>query len=172
MAQAFIDRRLCALGTEGAVRSAGMVCPGAPAPAEVVAAMRSYGLDVASHRSRVVSTADLHEADLVLGMAREHVRHAVVLAPGVWPCAFSLKELIRRGERTGPRVYGESLADWLARVHEGRQTAALVGSSSADDIADPMGGPQRAYGATTAIIDQAVNRLIDLCWLSADHVLG
>ena len=171
IARAFIERRLCELGIESAVRSAGILRYAGPLPLEVVSSMRVYGLDLTSHRSRVVSAADIHAADLVLGMAREHVRHAVVMAPEAWPRIFTLRELVRRGERTGPRIPGESIAGWLARVHEGRQKAALVGNSPADDIADPMGSPQPAYDVATATIERAVSRLVQLCWLPADGVL-
>ena len=106
-------------------------------------------------------------------MAREHVRHAVVTAPDTWPRAFTLKELVRRGEEIGPAKPGEPLADWLARVHEGRERAALLGESPVDDVADPMGGPPQAYADTAALLDELMGRLVGLCWgLSADRLPG
>jgi protein-tyrosine-phosphatase len=148
-----------------------MLSVGDPPPPEAISAVTALGGDIAGHRSCVVNAEDLVAADLVLGMAREHVRHAVVLAPTIWSRAFTLKELVRRGEAIGPRMPWESLADWLARVHEGRHRTALLGSSRADDIADPMGGSPQAYEATAALIDQMVGRLIDLCWLPAHSML-
>lgn len=171
MAQALLALRFRGQDRTISVHSAGMLTVGESPPLEAISAVAPLGGNIAGHSSRVVNLDDLAGADLVLGMAREHIRHAVVLAPGVWSRAFTLKELVRRGEAIGPRMPGESLADWLARVHEGRQRTALLGSSRADDIADPMGGPPRAYEATAALIDQMAGRLVDLCWLRADSML-
>ena len=171
MAQMLLLRRLATLDAPVAVCSAGLLRDGDPPSAEVVSVMASYGLDVALHRSRLVTRADLARADLVLGMAREHVRHAVVLAPPSWPRAFTLKELVRRGKQTGPRMPGEPLAGWLSRVHEGRTHAALLGASPLDDVADPTGGPPSAYELTAVLLDELVTGLAGLCWeLAADSL--
>src|ERR1700749_1698014 len=91
-----------------AVRSAGLfdegrLQEGEPPPPEAVSALAGYGLDISGHRSHRVTAADLRRSDLVLGMSRAHVRHAVVMVPEVWSRAFTLKELLRRGVETGPR---------------------------------------------------------------------
>jgi protein-tyrosine-phosphatase len=173
MAAALLIRRLRALRIPVAVRSAGLLPHGAPPPPGAIFALASYGLEISGHRSHRVTVADLNEADLVIGMAREHMRHAVVTAPDTWPRAFTLKELVRRGEEIGPAKTGEPLADWLAQVHEGRERAALLGDSEADDVADPMGGPPQAYAGTAALLDELMGRLVGLCWgLSADRLPG
>jgi protein-tyrosine phosphatase len=163
-AAALLARRLAALGEHVAVRSAGLARPGCASPPEMVSVMAGYGIDLRSHRSRVVGRDELADAALVLGMAREHVRHAVVTAPSAWPRAFTLAELVRRGERAGSRPAGEPLPGWLARAHDGRQRAHLLGNSPEDDVADPMGGPSQAYAATAAVLDMLVSRLAELCW--------
>jgi protein-tyrosine-phosphatase len=121
--------------------------------------MAACGLDVAAHRSSMLRAGACAGAGLILGMAREHVRHVVVADPATWPRAFTLKELVRRGHEIGPGVPGETLAGWLARAHAGRDRQALLGDSPADDVADPIGGPQRAYVETAAEIDHLVARL-------------
>jgi protein-tyrosine phosphatase len=163
-AAALLARRLAALGERVAVRSAGLAQPGCAPPPEMVLVMAGYGIDLRPHRSRVVGRDELVGADLVLGMTREHVRHAVVTAPGAWPRAFTLAELVRRGERAGSRPVGEPLPSWLARARDGRQRAHLLGSSPDDDVADPMGGPPQAYAATAVVLDRLVSRLAELCW--------
>jgi protein-tyrosine phosphatase len=178
MAGALLDRRLDLLRRPVMVRSAGvlpgdLLPEGQPPPPEVISALDAYGLDLSGHRSRRVTSGDLAQADLVLGMSREHVRCAVVAAPDTWPRVFTLRELVRRGEQTGPRVPGERLADWLARVHEGRERGALLGDSPVDDVADPTGGPPQAYADTAALLDELVGRLAWLCWeLPADSLPG
>lgn len=164
MAQALLTRQLAALGVAASVRSGGLLAGGEPPRAEVITAMAGYGLDVASHRSRQVTPDDLERADLTLAMAREHLRHAVVAAPAVWPRAFTLRELVRRGGAIGHRPPGESLADWLARAHDGRKRAALLGDSSDDDVADPAGGPQHGYTETATALNGLLGQLVELCW--------
>ena len=164
MAKALLTDRLAALGSAAVVRSGGMLDDGRPPRPEVIVAMAAYGLDVTAHRSHRVTAEDLQRADLTLAMAREHLRHAVVVAPAVWPRAFTLKELVRRGGAIGARPPGVSLADWLARAHDGRQRTALLGDDDADDVADPVGGPQRGYAETAAALSLLVDRLADLGW--------
>jgi protein-tyrosine phosphatase len=164
MAGALLACRLAEIGVTAVVRSAGSLGQDQPAPPEVISAMAAHGLDVGRHRSHVMTTTDLSAADLVLAMAREHVRHAVVTDPAAWSRTFTLKELLRRGRQTGPRMGGEPLAEWLARVHAGRQRAALLGDSPDDDVADPIGGPPQAYRATADLLDQLTGDLVELCW--------
>jgi protein-tyrosine phosphatase len=164
MAEALLTRRLAALGLAASAASRGMLDDGRPARPEVITVMAGYGLDLASHRSRRVTAEDLEHADLTLAMAREHLRHAVVTAPAVWPRAFTLRELVRRGAATGGRPPGEGLADWLARAHDGRQRTALLGDCADDDVADPVGGPQSGYAETAATLSRLLDRLVELCW--------
>ena len=164
MAGALLARRLRAAGVAGWVHSAGLLGDGQPAPPGVVSAMASYGLDVSRHRSRLMTADELGAASLVLAMTREHVRHAVVTEPAVWPRAFTLKEIVRRGQQAGPRGSGEPLADWVARLHAGRERTALLGDSPDDDVPDPFGGPPQAYMMTAALLDQLTGHLVRLCW--------
>ncbi len=164
MTEALLARRLAAAGVAGRVRSAGLLGQGEPVPPEAVAAITGYGLDLTRHRSRLVTAAELRGADLVLAMAREHVRHAVVTEPTAWPRTFTLRELLRRGQQGGPRMPGEPLASWLARLQNGRDRVALLGDSPDDDVADPMGGPAHGYVMTATLLDELVGALVDLCW--------
>ena len=167
MAAALLAWRLSGLGVAARVRSAGMLRGGDPPLPEVISVMARYGIDITGHRSRVACAADLARASLVLAMARDHLRYAVVTEPGVWPRAFTLRELIRRGERIGPRRPGEPLSGWLSGVHEGRQRVALLGDSPDDDVPDPAGQPLRAYEDVARLLDRSVARLAELGWAHA-----
>jgi protein-tyrosine phosphatase len=165
MARAMLGRELAARGQPARVTSAGVAAGGtAPVPGEVAAVLAGYGLDVTGHRSTPVTAGDLAQADLVLTMAREHLRHAVVLEPLAWPRAFTLRELARRGAQAGPREPGESIAGWLARAHAGRSRMALLGDGEPDDVADPFGGGLSDYQRAAAQISSAVGELADLGW--------
>jgi protein-tyrosine phosphatase len=164
MAQALLTDRLAVLGRAVTVRSGGMLGDGERPRPEAITAMAGYGLDITSHRSRRVTAGDLERADLTLAVARENLRYAVVTAPVIWPRAFTISELVRRGQAIGRRQPGESLAGWLARAHAGRERAALLGDSADDDVADPTGGPQRGYTETAAILSGLADQLVGLCW--------
>jgi protein-tyrosine phosphatase len=168
MAAALLARRLSGLGVAARVRSAGMLRGGDPPLPEVISVMAGYGIDITGHRSRVACAADLARASLVLAMARDNLRYAVVTEPEAWPRAFTLRELIRRGERVGPRLRGEPFSGWLARVHAGRERVALLGDSADDDVPDPAGGPLRAYADVAGLLDRSLTRLAELGWAFAD----
>lgn len=169
MAEALLSAHLTARdhqvprGHQVTVSSAGMLGGGQPPPPEVLAVLAERGCDVTGHRSRRVVPADLAGADLVLGMAREHVRHAAVLLPDVWPRAFTLRELVGRGRQAGARMPGEQVGEWLARVASGRSRRGLLGSGT-DDVADPVGGPPRGYEVTADLLDKLTGDLATLCW--------
>jgi protein-tyrosine phosphatase len=162
MAEVLLRHRLGDLGVDARVTSAGLLQSGQPASAHGVDILRGRGLDMTTHRSRAMTRETLGSADLILAMAREHVREAVVLDPALWPRTFTLKELVRRGELAGPRQAGESLRDWLARVGQGRKVADLTGSSPADDVADPIGGPRSAYERMATELDDLLDRFVAL----------
>jgi len=164
MAAALLARRLAGLGVTVPVHSAGMIGCGAPPQPEVVSLMASYGIEIGSHRSRIASAADLACASLVLAMARDSLRYAVITEPQAWPRTFTLKEIIRRGEQIGPRRHGEPFADWISRAHAGRERKWLLGDSAEDDVADPAGGSLRAYADAAAVLDRLVTRLVELAW--------
>ena len=158
-----LARQLAGAGVSATVWSAGMLPGGEPPPPEVISVMARLGADVSSHRSRALSSRDLDRADLILAMERAHVRHAAVMSAGAWPRMFTIKELIRRSERVGPRQAHESLTDWLARAHTGRTRADLLGTSPDDDVADPYGGPEAAYADAAEHLDHLLGRLIVGC---------
>jgi protein-tyrosine phosphatase len=164
MTQGLLSARLAGHGQPVPVTSAGLLPGGQPPPAEVVTVMAARGIDVAGHRSRPVTADDLAAAALVVGLAREHVRHCVVLAPEAWPRAFTLRELVRAGRTAGPRAPGEPLSDWLARAAGSRTRRDLLGSSLADDVADPYGGPLAGYQATADLLDGLTRDLAALGW--------
>jgi protein-tyrosine phosphatase len=167
MAEVLLRHRLGELGVDATVASAGLLHSGQPASDHGLDIVAGRGLDMTTHRSRAITRELLAPADLILGMAREHVREAVVLDPGLWPRTFTLKELVRRGEATGPRAAEEPLADWLARVGQGRRISELTGSSPADDVADPYGGPRSAYDRLATELDDLLDRLVSVTFAEA-----
>jgi protein-tyrosine phosphatase len=169
MAEVLLQARLAALGLDVSVSSAGELPGGVHASPGSVRAMQSRSLHLGDHRSQQVSAELLARADLVIGMGRRHLRHAVALRPEVFPRTFTLKELARRAEAVGPRRVGQSLTEWLAGVHAGRTTASLLGDDPRDDVADPIGGPQHLYESTADEISALVDQVVDLAFTGAER---
>lgn len=156
--------KLADAGVDANVRSAGLIRGGQPAAEHSIDLLAQRGLDASTHRSRSMSAEELRGADVIVGMAREHVRAAVVAAPDVFPRTFTLKELVRRGNRAGQRATDEPLDQWLARLHQGRTTADLMGESPDDDVADPIGRPRNAYELMLTELDDLTDRMVWLVW--------
>lgn len=167
MAEVLLQHRLDAIGLQARVSSAGELRAGVPAAPGSVRAMADRGLDLGAHRSQTVTAEHLAEADLVVGMARRHVREAVLAYPDAWPRTFTLKELVRRGEAAGSRRSGQPLAAWLNLVHVGRQTTDLLGDDPDDDVEDPIGAPDRVYEATATELDDLVDRMVAVAFPAA-----
>ena len=161
MAAALLSARLAEAGVEATVSSAGTLFDGRPATDHGMACMAERGLDTSSHRSRKITPTLVKEPELIIGLARSHVRDIVTLASDTWPRTFTLKELVRRAEEHGPRG-GEALTQWLASVGAGRKLSDLLGDHAADDVADPIGGPKSAYDKTAAELDDLTRRLARL----------
>ena len=164
MAEALLRHHLAAVGVEATVRSCGLLESGRAVTAEGVEVLLPMGIDNSAHVSTTLSPELVGQADLVIAMTREHLREAVLACPPVWTRAFTLKELVRRGEQAGWRTPSESVDDWLVRVGSGRTRADLLGSSREDDVADPMGMGLLEYERTRDQLDDLIQRLVALCW--------
>ena len=164
MAEALLRRRLLDVGEMPRVHSAGLRGDGLEVSRGAVTALSPLGLDIGSHRSRGMAADMLAEADLVIGMAREHVREALVLHPPAWPRTFTLKELVRRAEGVGPRTPGQPFEEWLEKIHAGRNRMDLLDSSPVDDVADPIGQSDAVYERTAAELGDLIDRLVRLGW--------
>jgi protein-tyrosine phosphatase len=163
MAAALLARRLSTAGVANEVSSAGArVESPTPATAEAIAAAAEHGLDISSHRSRALDLLSIANADLVLGMTREHVREVVTREQTALPRTFTLKEIVRRG-KSSPRGH-EPLADWVAALAADRDVQALLGSSREDDIEDPIGLPLEEYRKTVSELDDLATRLVGIGW--------
>ena len=146
------------------VSSAGELEGGEPADEGTMWAAERLGVDLRGHRSRQVTADDVAGADVVLTMARRHLRHVAVLEPSAFGRSFTLKELARRGEVHGPRRPDETVAEWLERLGSGRRRADLVGASADDDIADPIGGTLQRHAATAEEMTGLLHRFASLAF--------
>ena len=133
------------LGTsELSVASAGLrVRDDQVAPEDFLEVALARGVDLRAHRP-VPFTKELgRSADVILTMTRELLRTMVVDLPEVWPRLFTLLELCRRGATAAPAAGGETMVEWVARVHATRDRTELVSLDEVDDLRDPMAAVDR-----------------------------
>jgi protein-tyrosine phosphatase len=159
MAEAMFRHVVEERGGDFRVGSAGFLQEGLPASDQAIEVLARRGIDLSDHRSRVTTPALLGEADLVVAMARRHVREASLVDPTAFPRTFTLKELVRRASEEGSVTGAASVADWCDAMGEGRTQVQLLGDSSKDDIADPVGRPVRVFKKTAAELDELLDGL-------------
>lgn len=162
MAETLMDLSVSDLLAPVRATSAGLLEGGRTSPPEVLELMAAIGADLSSRTSRQVSIGDVHAADLVLTMERMQLRELAVMTPRAWGKIFTLKEFVRRGGSLGGRLKDEAVDAWIARVHDGRQTADLLDESPIDDVEDPYGGSPEQYRATKVELEALVARVADL----------
>ena len=168
MAEAMLRDRLAQRGIDAHVHSVGLLEGGMPMTPETLEVLKTRGLDGSAHESRRMTADIVRNADLVIGMTRRHVIEAVVMARDAWPRAFTLKELVRRGQDVGPLPAGQPLDEWLHKAAAGRTTADMLGESPLDDVSDPVANPELiSFDEAATEISGLVDRLVRLVWGAA-----
>jgi protein-tyrosine phosphatase len=164
-AKGFLAQRLAELGPpDVSVESAGTMGATIAVPQQLLQEAAAYGLDLGSHVPRRVDIDTIARANLVIGMARAHVREIVVADPPSFTKAFTLREIVRRGGEKGGRGQLQTVDAWLEEIGAGRRHQDLLGESPADDIPDPMGGTPQDYRAMLAEVATLTRALHALTW--------
>lgn len=161
MAEELLRERFVARGIDDAhVGSAGMLEGGMPVSdnARIVVP----GCD--GYVSQRLDTHLIDAADVVIAMARGHLREVAVRSPDALAKTFTLRELVRRAEQAGTRRHDEPLDEWLARLAADRRPSDELGDDPDDDIDDPIGGPLEEYRRIAREIDDLLERFVDLAW--------
>lgn len=152
MAMELLAHHLAARGMKARVHSAGTIGWGGPATNHAVETLAARGLDLSAHESRRIKGEDVAEADLIIGMTRDHVHGVVIHDRAAIDRTFVMGEIVRLGTRVGPRQPGQSVRDWCATVAALRPKGRPAGIA-ADDIADPVGEGLEVYSATADKLD-------------------
>ncbi len=135
-----------------------------PEPLVIAAQAEAYGLDLRDHSPRRLTEGDVSGADLILGMTTQHVRETVLIDKAAFSRTFTLREFVRRATGVGQRAADVTVDDWLSAVNGDRRHLHLVGSSTDDDIADPMGGPALGYRVMLDQVGSLIDSLYELVW--------
>jgi protein-tyrosine phosphatase len=146
-----------------AVASAGTIArDGAPAMPEAVKAAAELGVDVSSHAARRLRTEDVRDADLIVGMAAEHLEDVHALVPEAESRTFTLKELVRLLEDTGPRAVDATASDGglagaVSDAHRRRTGSPAMADE--DDVMDPLGLSLHGYRVVASELEDLCERL-------------
>lgn len=118
------------------------------------------GADPVGFVARQLSPAHLGEADLVLGMAREHRSAAVELLPAAVRRSFTLREYARLLGGIDPDLLLAGSPAERARASLPLAAAQRRRSGAAeDDVADPYRRAEAAYARAFTDIEQAVRSI-------------
>ena len=109
----------------------------------------------------------LRRADLVIAMARLHVREAAVLLPEALRKTFTLKELARgaadgRGARR--RRAASTRGSAASPMHGSRRRSLGVRPRRRVDVADPVGRGRADYEVTADLLDRLLGDVVDLAF--------
>lgn len=128
------------------VASAGTEATSAPAVVNMVEVAAKFGVDLSGHRSRRVDVDLTSTADLIVTMTGEQVIEVVGVDPDATRRTITLVEFAAATTQVGvPQWDGVSVRTWAAGVTD-RPIAVVLGGAL--DVADPIGGPKRAYRRT------------------------
>lgn len=150
-----------ALGADSGIRvnSAGIQAPeGAAVWPPVAELLRGVGIESGGHRARWLIERHVQQADLVLGMAREHRSGAVSLFPAAVRRSFTLLEFVRivdampESELGGATTPADRLRALVAAAPHYRRFGA-------DDIDDPYRRGPELNARVFAEISGAVERI-------------
>jgi protein-tyrosine-phosphatase len=161
MAEALLRHHLQAADLHLPVSSAGTIGWNSAGPTEhTLTALAERGVVLDDHVSRRMNAELIAPAVLVLAMTNDHADAVANHHPDAAGCTFVIGQLVRLGERVGPRG-NLALDEWIRRVdalRDPRRRRALP----RDEIRDPLGEPLEAYQALAAQLDDLTTRL---AWL-------
>jgi protein-tyrosine-phosphatase len=106
-----------------------------------------------------VTSEIVADADLILGMTREHVRDVVGISAAAWPKTFTLKDFVHRADKVGPPRRHQRLADWLESVGEGRDPRDVLGADPDDEVPDPYGQRAKVWERVVDELDDLVSKI-------------
>ena len=161
MAEALLRAHLIARGSDARVHSAGTTAWGGGPTANAVEAMLERGLDISAHESRQLTVELVEQADLVLGMTRDHLGRVGRLASDGVERAFLIGELVRLAQDFGTMADDEDVRAWARRIAGERPDRRFIGRGT-DEVDDPIGEPLAVYRATAARMDGELGRLARL----------
>lgn len=142
------------------VHSAGVhALEGHAAASGTLAVAEELELDLANHRGAALSAVGVKSADLVLTLTESHRAMVNSRAPGASGHVFTVREFARLVTALKPLDPGLPPVErirFLVRLAHGAR-AYVARPPTAEDVADPYGGPEEGYGEMAAQVAELVH---------------
>ena len=134
---------------------------GEPMMAEAAQTLVQYGGDPAGFVASALSPEQVEQADLVLGLTRDHRGAVVTMSPRALPRTLTLREYARLlgGVSKADVAAGTDPVERMRAITTaafGRRGYAPPQDPADDDVPDPYGSAMPAYERAAALIDQAL----------------
>lgn len=168
MAEALLRSRLAQRQVAVTVSSAGFLAAGNPADRNVLWAMSRVGLDLSGHSSALAQAAVKENPDLILTMAREHLRSLSRIDAELLHRAFTLKEFVTLGDVEGQRRPNEPMGEYVTRLGRNRGAGSVFAPGSELDVEDPIGRRRTAFARCAEELQDLVARTSDLLYPIAE----
>lgn len=130
-------------------------------------AARMGAIDVSEHRATGINRDAVSNADLILGMDREHRRAAAKLVPNAARRSFTLLEFAHIVSyvddttiETQVRTHGEPVKDALEMVMRMRGVVPRLSPDRLYDVPDPYGRSKQVYERSAKQIERAVAQIV------------
>ena len=149
------------------VSSAGTIAMvGSGMPAEAQALAVRFGVpDAADHVGRQLDEQAIRDADLVLGLAREHRRSVVELVPAATRRTFTLREFAHLAASVTEADLEDAQSPFNDETLSSRLREAVVAAASLRGVVEPFDSPDDAdvidpYLQPAAVYDESAAQIV------------
>jgi protein-tyrosine-phosphatase len=122
---------------------------------EAIETAGAYGADIAAHRARPVTRANLAGVDLLIGFEEMHVREAVIDANAPRERSFNLRHFVRLLRDVAVDDDETPIARAGRVVARADELRATLRPTVADNMRDPLGAPPKVQREIAAEIFDA-----------------
>ena len=129
--------------------------------------MADRGLDLSAHRSRELDDDMLRQADLVIAMARVHVREAAVLLPEALPQdlhAEGAGSRCRRGRGARRRRAASTRGSAASPTHGVPASCSASVTTTTSTSPTPSAASRADYEVTADLLDRLLGEVVDLAF--------
>ena len=156
MGAALLRRRAIEASFPIEVSSAGFLFDGDPASSDAVAVMAEVGIDISTHRSRIVDPEMVRAAGLVITMERSHARSLALDVPDSTHKVHTVGAAVRGLAASS----AGTISQRIAGLGQNRNAADLLGQGD-DEVADPHGQARELHRRTAADLDRLMSELLE-----------
>lgn len=148
---------------------------------DAVKAASTIGIQIASHRARLLTPEICTESDLLIAMVWDQVAHVWGMVPDAWARCFTLKEFVhyaRQAPMRPPIIFADEadrMRERVASAHELRRRArtdhGFFGGLRSQDVnlLEPEGRSDAVWKTFAKAVDVLVTDVIHL--LAGSHAL-